>query len=230
MSNILLQYKLAKKPVNSFAAAERAQAEMLDLLRQSSIDPVAYVGLSQCGPDHCGRVGCSELCWFGYLRRRVREEEEFRRLVADRRGALCSVYITKNGWSQNDADLRQLEPMAGARLVRQLLNDLQAREPVVACGALKVEPRGTSSYWQWYVELLVAGPESFYLDSGITKNKKSTTQVYVEKVKDMDNTLNGVLECNVGALVIGHMFSRRTEFYTWLMQVKAGSRFIRYGY
>jgi len=230
MSSTLFDYKLAKKPVNSFAAAERAQTEMLDLLRQSSIDPVAYVGLSQCGPNHCGRVGCSELCWFGYLRRKVREEEEFRRLIAGGCGTLCSVYITKDGWSQNDPDLQRLDPVVGARLVRYLLSGLQAKEPVVACGAFKVEPRGTSSYWRWDVKLLVAGMKPFYLESGITKNKKSTTDVLVDEVKNTDKILDEVLECNVAALVIGHMFSRRTEFYTWLAQIKAGSRFIRYGY
>jgi hypothetical protein len=230
MSNTLLHYKLAKKPVDSFAAAERAQAEMLDLLRRSPIDPLAYVGLTQCGPNQCGRVGCSEVCWFGYLRRKLREEEEFRRLIADGRGALCSAYISKTGWSQNDPDLQQLDPVVGARLVRRLLNGLQAGRPVVARGSFKVEPRGTSSYWKWDVELLVAGPEPFYLSTGIAKNKGWTTDVHVKEVKNLEKTLDEVLDCNVAALVTKHMFPRRTEFYKWLVRIKTGSRFIRYGY
>jgi hypothetical protein len=230
MSDILLHYKLAKKPVDSFAAAERAQAEMLDLLRQSIIDPLAYVGLTQCGPNQCGRVGCSEVCWFGYLRRKVREEEEFRRLIADGRGTLCSVYIEKKGWSQDDPDLQKLDPVVGARLVRRLLRVLQTIKPVVACGTFKVEPRGTSSHWKWYVELLVSGPESFYLNSGLLKNKGPTTDIHVEKVKNTDKALDEVLDCNVAALVIKHMLPRRTEFYKWLVRIKAGSRFIRHGY
>jgi hypothetical protein len=62
------------------------------------------------------------------------------------------------------------DPVVGARLVRRLLDGLQAKKPVAACGAFKVEPRGWSS-WVWYVELLVAGPEAFYLASGMRRKK-----------------------------------------------------------
>jgi hypothetical protein len=48
MSNFLVDFKLAKKPVDLFAAAKRARrAEMLDPSRQWPIDPLAYAGLKQ---------------------------------------------------------------------------------------------------------------------------------------------------------------------------------------
>jgi hypothetical protein len=76
-----------------------------------------------------------------------------------------------------------LDPLVGARLVRRVLNGLHARKPV-AFGALKVEPRG-SSHWKWYVDLLVAGPEAFYLGSAF-RQKGWPDTAYVEEVEDSD--------------------------------------------
>jgi hypothetical protein len=205
------------------AAAERVQAEMLDLLRQSSINPLAYAGLTLCGPHYCGRVGCSEACWFGHVRRTLREKEELRRLIADRSSKLCYVYISRRRWSQDDPIL-QLDPLVGARLVRRALNGLHAKKPV-AFGALKAEPRG-SSYWTWYVQLLVAGPKAFYLASAF--HDKGWLGNHVEEANDTHKLVDDILDCNIPALLIDRMFPRRIEFYNWLLQIKPGSRFIRY--
>jgi hypothetical protein len=225
MTNQLVTYELARGPVKTFAAADRAQAEMLDILRQSAIDPVAYAGLTYCGPDHCGRVGCSEACWFGYVRPTLKAREELRRLIADNR-RVCYVHAFRAKWSQDQANL-QLDPLVGARLVRRVLDGLHPKKPI-AFGTLNVEAQG-GSYWRWYVDLLVAGPQSFYLD-GAFGEKGWPGTAYVKEVENSDKSINEVLDYNVSARLIGRMLPKRTEFYKWLLQIEAGSRFIRYRY
>jgi hypothetical protein len=226
-SNTLLMYKLARKPIYSMAAAERVQAEMLDLLRQSSTDPLAYAGLTYCGPRYCGRVGCSEACWFGHVRRTLKEKDELRRLIAARKSTLRYAYISRPEWSQDDPIL-QLDPLLGARLVRRVLNGLHAKKPV-AFGGLKVEPRG-DSYWQWYLELLVAGPKAGYLESAFRYKRWMGNHVEEVRGKDTDAYVDDVLYCNIPGLLIGPRLPMRIDFYNWLLQVKPGSRFIRYSY
>jgi hypothetical protein len=51
------------------------QNDMLNVLRRTSVDPLSYVGLEYCGPKRCGRVGCSEACWYGTLRRRIADRQ-----------------------------------------------------------------------------------------------------------------------------------------------------------
>jgi hypothetical protein len=78
--------KLGISELKSVRHVEVLQKDMLRLLRRSSVDPISYAGLEYCSPEHCGRVGCSEACWFGALRRRIPEVRAIRRLMDQHHG------------------------------------------------------------------------------------------------------------------------------------------------
>jgi hypothetical protein len=49
--------KLKISELQSLQHVETMQRKMLRLLKRSQVDPISYVGLGYCGPNHCGRVG-----------------------------------------------------------------------------------------------------------------------------------------------------------------------------
>ena len=65
--------KLGVSNFETIKKVRRLQADMLDRLAASSLNPDRYAGLADCRADYCGRVNCLEACRFGTRRRRLNE-------------------------------------------------------------------------------------------------------------------------------------------------------------
>jgi hypothetical protein len=212
--------------------AERLQRSMLRLLRASPIDPISYSGLAYCRPDYCGRVGCSEACWFGSLCRRRKEENELGRLLREHSGKLYEVLILRTKWDRRYGDLHEIDSGAGTRLVGRVLNSFSDRR-IVAVGTFKVRPSGYNNrgIWRCQIHMIVAGAKPFDLEAGFhEKQRQVLNDVWVTSVKHNDAAVAKVMDCNEPAEPVDRNYiGQREEFYAWLATMKIGSRLIRYG-
>jgi hypothetical protein len=85
----------------SIKNARRLQQDMLQQLAQHpSIDPLSYVGLEYCRPNHCARLGCAEACWFGNRRRSLEDIRAIERLLQPFDGPLYEVRIIRGVWAR----------------------------------------------------------------------------------------------------------------------------------
>jgi hypothetical protein len=127
--------------LRSIQHVETRQKEMWQLLKQSQIDPISYVGLEYCSPDHCGRVNCSEACWFGTLRRRIPEVLAIRRLMEQQKGALHKIAVWKPVWDCPFGWLHYIKPWISRAETTRIFNGMCSMR-VVAVGMLKIIPAG----------------------------------------------------------------------------------------
>jgi hypothetical protein len=205
---------------------------MLGLLRASPIDPISYSGLAYCRHDYCGRVGCSEACWFGSLRRRRNEKNELGRLLRERSGKLWEAVILRTKWDRRYGDLHEIDSGAGTRLVGRVLNSFTDRR-IVAVGTFKVRPFGYNNHgiWRCEIHLIVGGLKPFELETSFhEKPRQVLNDVWVTPVKHRDAAVAKVLDCNEPAEPVDLNYDgQRGEFYVWLATMKVGSRLIRYG-
>jgi hypothetical protein len=129
--------KLADLKIAELPTIQRVQAkqqEMLQLLKQAHVDPLSYVGLEYCNPDHCGRVNCSEACWFGTLRRRIPEVLAIRQLMDKQEGTLNKIAVWKPVWDCPFEWLHYIKP--GFPELRRLAYSTAC----AACVLLPLEP------------------------------------------------------------------------------------------
>jgi hypothetical protein len=127
--------------LQSVQHVETRQKEMLQLLKQSQIDPISYAGLEYCSPDHCGRVNCSEACWFGTLRRRIHEALGIRRLMEQQEGTLHKIKVWKPVWGCPFGWLHYIKPGIPRAETTRIFNSMCSMS-VVAVGMLKIIPAG----------------------------------------------------------------------------------------
>jgi hypothetical protein len=227
------QLTKSEEPISHPAVeAERLQRNMLRLLRASPIDPISYSGLAYCRPDYCGRVGCSEACWFGSLRRRRKEENELSGLLREHSGKLCEFLIRRTKWDRRYGDLHEIDAGAGTRLVGRVLNSFS--DPgILAAGRFKVRPFGYNNRGEWrcQIHIIVGGKHRSDLkDHFHEKPRQLINDVWVTHVKHSDAAIAKVMDCNEPAEPVDRNYNgQREEFYAWLTNMKVGSRLIRYG-
>jgi hypothetical protein len=225
----MCKFKIAEVP--STKRIEAVQNEMLRLLRQSTVDPLSYAGLEYCTPDHCGRVNCSEACWFGRLRRQSRAEAEGVRLLKRNGSHLQEAEVCLPKWDRRYGDLLELRSAVGNNFVGRVLRGL-ADHRLVAVGTLMIRPFGYNNFGTWRCEIRI-------ITSGITRSELETCfhekghiaafAARVAPVDNVDGTVKRVMSCDEPADPADrHYLGQRAEFYSWLLNMKVGSRLIQY--
>jgi hypothetical protein len=227
--------ELAELKTSGLPSIQLVQAEqekMLRLLKRSQADPVSYAGLEYCTAEYCGRVNCSEACWFGSLRGRSEAEAAFARLLQERKRDLQEALIVRPKWNRRYGELHRIDGAVGKRLVRRVLDGINDRR-IVAVGTFKVCPFGYNNHGSWICEIhiVVAGTTRPELESWFREKPPQVVHdVHVARVKDLSAAIKRVPNCNEPAAPKDrHYVGQRHEFYSWLLAMKVGSRKIRYG-
>jgi hypothetical protein len=218
--------------LQSVQHVEAMQKEMLQLLKQSSADPVSYVGLEYCSADHCGRVNCSEACWFGTLRRRVPEVLAIRRLMKQHEGPLHKIIVWKPDWDCPFGWLHYVKPGVGRALMTRVFNSMCSMSDA-AVGTFKVVPFGTGANRYFSeIHLIVVGASQKDLEDAFFPLQPDAS-VRISKVSDLNETIDQVTSCNSPRLYQQDdewpEATQLIEFYTWLANMKLGARLFRYG-
>jgi hypothetical protein len=229
-----LDRQLAKLQISELPSIRYVQAkqeEMLQLLRQSSADPISYVGLEYCSPEHCACVNCSEACWFGRLRRQSRAEAEGVRLLERNRRHLQQAEVCLPKWDRRYGDLLELKSAVGSNFVGRIFRGLADRR-IVAVGTLMIRPFGYNDYgtWRCEIQIITAGITRSELEPRFReKGRVGPFAAKVTPINNIDRAVKRVMSCNEPADPADrHYLGQRAEFYSWLLNMKVGSRLIQY--
>jgi hypothetical protein len=217
--------------LRSIQHVDSLQEEMLQLLKQSQVDPISYVGLEYCNPEYCGRVGCSEACWFGTLRRRVPDVLAIRRLMERQDGAIHKIIVWKPDWGCPFGWLHYIKPATARALMTRVFNSMCSMS-VVAVGTFKVVPfEGPDRYFS-EIHVVVGGADQEELEKAFSPVQPDAS-VRITKVGDLNETIDQVTSCSTPRLYQQDddrpEAAQLTEFYTWLANMKLGARLFRYG-
>jgi hypothetical protein len=229
----MLDRQLAELNISELKSVQHLEAmqkEMLKLLKRSSVDPISYVGLDYCSPYHCGRLNCSEACWFGTLRRRV-PEVLIRRLIEQHGRSLHKVIAWKPDWGCLFGELQQVTPVTAKAFMTRVLNLLYNPE-AVAIGTFKMVPFAGADRWISEIHVIIGGANETDLESTFAPWVPETS-VRIKKIVSLNETIDEVTSCNMPRL-FQHEDERpeaaqQTEFCTWLLNMKLGSRLFRFG-
>jgi len=229
--SILNKQLTESSELRSFQHVEAMQKEMLQLLKQSQVDPISYVGLEYCGPNHCGRVNCSEACWFGTLRRRVPEVVAIRRLMEQQEGALHKIAVWKPVWGCPFGWLHYIKPAISRAETTRIFNSMCSMS-IVAAGMLKIIPAGWGDK-RYFCEIhaIVGGEDRERLEATFSSFDPNDITVGISEITDLDAAVDEVTSCISmqprDEQAPGQ--TELTEFYAWLANMKRGARLFRYG-
>jgi hypothetical protein len=223
--------ELKSSELQSIQHVEAMQDKMLRLLKQSTVDPISYVGLEYCGPDRCGRLNCSEACWFGTLRRRIPEVVAIRRLMDQQDGTLHKIKVWKPVWDCPFGWLHYIKPRISRAETTRIFNGMCTMR-VVAVGTVKIIPAGFGDQ-RYFCEIhaIVGGAPRQQIEMAFSFVDESNITVGISEITDLSVAIDEVMGRN-------SMQPRDeqppgptelTEFYTWLANMKVGARLFRYG-
>jgi hypothetical protein len=223
-----LDNNTAWKPLTE---VESLQKDMLNVLKRTSVDPLSYAGLEYCGLKRCGRAGCSEACWYGNLRRRIADRQAASQLLRRHGGKLYDVVVVRTKWERRWGELHEANSAAERNLVRRGLDGLVG-SGIVAVGSVKVRPSGFNGWvWRSEAHIIVAGAKYDPLVKVFSEVPcRIISDVVVTPVKNLQDAVDDAVKCNEQArLSESFRLRQRQEFYAWLLNMKIGSRVIRYG-
>jgi hypothetical protein len=215
-------------------ALERArvlQKDMVRLLQQSSVDPISYVGLDHCSADHCGRVGCSEACWFGMLRRRSSTARAISRLMTRHEGPHHRIRVWKPAWDRPYGELSNADIVRTKTFVRTICNSLCDMSLVVV-GAFEAVPF-SPGVPNWFCELhaLISGSDEKRLEDAFSV-MAGNGSARITKIEDLRKAIDEIIGSHLpmyfspkGSLEP----KQKNELYDWLLKLELGARIFRYG-
>jgi hypothetical protein len=217
--------------LQSLQHVEAKQKKMLRLMKRSQVDPISYAGLEYCGPDHCGRVGCSEACWFGTLRRRVPDVLAIRRLMEQQEGTLHKIKVWKPIWGCPFGWLHCIKPGISRAEMTRIFNSM-CSPSVVAVGTLKIIPVGRSDK-RYFGEIhaIVGGEDRERLEATFSSLDPGDVTVAISEITDLNLAIDEVTSC-ISMQPRDEQppgQTELTEFYAWLANMKLGTRLFRYG-
>jgi hypothetical protein len=230
-----LDQELADLQISELSSIQRVQAKqekMLRLLKRSQADPVSYAGLEYCTAEHCGRVNCSEACWFGTLRRRVPQVQAIRRLMEQHENPLYKISVWKPDWGCPYGWLHYIKPRIAKALMTRVFNSMCSTS-VTTVGTVKVVPFGMVEN-RYFVEIhmIVGGAPQKELEAAFSPLKLEAG-VDISRVDDLNDVVDQVTSCNSPRLYSPRgdrpAAAQLKEFYTWLANMKIGTRIFRYG-
>ena len=153
--------RIAKLGVSNFETVEkveRAQADLLERLRASTVKPRWYGDLSRCSATRCGRTRCLEVCCFGTFHRRLQEVPAALCCLQKAGPPFHEVRIIRASWRRPIGLLNTASIAAAKQLNRRALDSLYDLG-VVAVGTFKVAPAPQFEGQGWICEIhqIVAG-------------------------------------------------------------------------
>jgi hypothetical protein len=225
--------ELADLHISELPSIQRVQAkqeEMLRVLKWSQADPVSYAGLEYCTAQHCGRTKCSEACWFGTLRRRVRQVQAIQRLMEQVNPPLHRIVAWKD-WGCPYGWLHYIKPQTARALMTRIFNSMCSIS-VAAVGTVKVVTFGMGDdRYRMEIQMIVGGANEAELESVFRPVQEAGFTI--SKVEDVNRVIDEVTTCN-SPQPYQHLDdplepTQLAEFYAWLAQMQIGARIFRYG-
>jgi hypothetical protein len=227
--------RLARLGASNFetvADTRQRQADMLRRLEEFGIDPGYYVGLHDCGANHCGLLKCAEACWFGTRARRIREIPAIHQLFAKSKGPIHVVQIVRGAWERPFNQLGRVSIAAAKQLNRRAFDDLYSSD-IVAVGIFKIliALEGSGPRWVPEIHEIVAGPTKSELYTAFKNTRPGNLDfIRVDRVENLAEAISSVLKRDLeGRAGTSPKRSHRAEFYRWLLRVPVGTRIVRYG-
>jgi hypothetical protein len=242
--------KLGISNFETIKKVRRLQADMLDRLAASSLNPDRYAGLADCRADYCGRVNCLEACPFGALNRRISDVPAAFRLLQNARPPFHEVRISRALWSRPFGKLNEANIAAAKQLNRRALDSLYDCG-IVAVGSFKVAPSPPHDTKRWICEIhqVIAGAKKGDLERALSTRRyrgEIRTKLLepfedylrVKEIHDLGPAVSEILRCDLSGWQ--HPWrheippecptkAQRREFYGWLLGLKPRARLIRYG-
>jgi hypothetical protein len=236
--------------LQSLGHVKAMQKEMLQLLKQSRIDPISYVGLEYCGPNHCGRMDCSEACWYGTRHRLRSEFQAICELLAKSDQPLYEVRIIPGPWARAIGELDRFDIARAKRLNSRALNKL-FKPSLIAVGRVKAAIATTTHnkyngrLWVRELHQIITDAEEAEVGESFSRLRQGgafLNKVSVKKVEDIGECVARVFRCDLQPWQHPQpqqwqtelapprpTKAEQTEFYKWLLGLSLGARTIRYG-
>ena len=176
----------------TIASVAQDQQQLLERLKNTSVEPSLYEGLEHCSAAKCGRPECSDACRFGAYRRKRKSIPWIDWLLSDHHGPLCEVWIRRTVWSQSFGDL---QPSLGAinKLNRRALDNLYYPS-LIAVGTVKVSVANGAYVSE--IHQIVAGAEEDNLKRVFVPSQKveGTGFFWAKEIENLGPVINSVLD------------------------------------
>jgi len=218
---------------------EALQRDLLQRLGRSNIDPAAYEALDRCDPDGCSREQCLNVCWYGNRHRRVASVPLVRELIQNNIGPICEVWVSRGCWARPAGKLHTISIAAAKQFNRRALDRLFI-PAIVAVGALKTAFDPAPELWIVEIHQVVAGVEKAELEQAFPTSRHRCGAPNYLRVTEIENprrVIRDVLwrypSCwrhptdPTDPVLLKK--SRRTELYTWLLDLGLDEHLLRYG-
>jgi hypothetical protein len=229
-----LNQQLADLKISELRSIQRVQAKqerMLRLLKRSQADRVSYAGLEYCTAEYCGRVNCSEACWFGTLKRRVRQVQAIRRLMEQVEPPLHKVIAWKQDWGCPYDWLCYIKPRIAKALMTRLFNSMCSIS-VTAVGTVKIVPFGMpDNRYLVEIHMIIGGANEEELVNAF--RAIPAIGFTISQIEEVNRAIDEVTSCNSPRLRVPFDDppepAQLAEFCAWLAKMKIGTRIFRYG-
>jgi hypothetical protein len=235
---------------NDPTAVERLQQDMFACLRKSGQDPISYAGLAYCTRKGCGRVGCSEACWYGNRRRLRSEIQAIHDLLSKTDQPLCEIRVVPGMWAKPIGKLDEFDISAVKHLNARALNKLYMPS-LVAVGNVKVAVAPSTHYqygdrlWACELHQIVEFADETELKTAFSRLREGgafLNKIWMKRVEDLGACIGrvfrrdlvqwekpGLQPWQTDPNPVHPRKAERTEFYMWLLNLGVGARTIRYG-
>jgi len=176
----------------TIASVAQDQQQLLERLKNTSVEPSLCEGLEECSAAKCGRPKCSDACRFGAYRRKRKSIPWIDWLLSDHPGPLYEVWIRRTVWSQAFGDL---QPSLGAinKLNRRALDSFY-NPCLVAVGTVKVSVANGAYVSE--IHQIVAGEDKDRLERAFVPSQKveGTGFFWAKEVESLGPVINNVLD------------------------------------
>jgi hypothetical protein len=233
---------------------QRLQIRLNQILRGARVSHPGVIGLANCTVDKCGREKCSEACYFGAYRRRMKEIPAAFRLISEHAGPVCLVRVARSAWVRPVGELASVSIGAIKQLNRRALDSL-CYPGLVAVGTITVHLWRQTRPRQWAagIEQVVAGAPTEELERAYSigaSGELSNIICRVTKVLDFDEAISTALRRRLvlhkpRGPISGSGGWRRVrpadmvspqpdavewaEYFQWLTSLPVNVRLLRYG-
>jgi hypothetical protein len=216
------------KDVDPLSEAEHAQSKMLKFLHRSSLDPILYAGLAQCGRDYCGRLGCSDVCRFRAARQQKKQIHQFHSLLTKEKAPLNEVIFTRTYGNASLQDCRPIDTAPMKATTRRALDKLYNNK-VFAVGVVKLVEDGGG--WRFRVHLIVSGGEKHELRIVFSFGQRhDLSDVQVTSIENLTAAISEIISYNpLASFWDKDLADKDKEVCELLIKCKPDERLITYG-
>jgi hypothetical protein len=176
----------------TIASVAQDQQQLLERLKNTSVEPSLYEGLEHCSAAKCGRPKCSDACRFGAYRKKRTSIPWIHWLLSEYSGPLYEMRFRRVAWSQLFGDLH---PSVGTIMKRnrRALDDL-FNNRLVAVGAIKVSVANGAYICE--IHQIVAGAAEHALKRAFVPSQKveATSFIWTKEIENIGPVIYSVLD------------------------------------